>query len=237
MDFLELAQAMQEECAVTGTLSDVTTTVANHKRLVDWINRAWNEIQTMHVDWDWMRSSVLTGDGCSFTTISGQAVYPLGTGAGTVGILETNFGKWDEETCRDFATTGTFLNETFVESVGYDEWRDDYMLGANRSVTTRPNVVAVGPNKELCLGPPPTSAYTINIDYFVAPTTMSSNTDTPTGLPERYHMLIVYKAMKKYALYESAGEVWESANNEWRPLYSALQKDYLPRVRFAGALA
>jgi hypothetical protein len=71
--------------------------------------------------------------------------YPLGTGAGTVGIAVDSFGKWDRDTFRCYTTTVGTNDEQFLDEVPFDVWRDAYMLGAMRSVQTRPVVVAVGP--------------------------------------------------------------------------------------------
>ena len=78
MDFLSLCQRMRQECGISG--SGPTTVVGqsgNLQRIVDWVNTAWIDIQTTNQDWGWMRASA------SFTTVSGQATYALGTGTGT----------------------------------------------------------------------------------------------------------------------------------------------------------
>lgn len=184
-----------------------------------------------------MRSSNLLGGGVAFQTISGQAAYPLGTGAGTVGVAEDSFGKWDRETFRNYTTATGHRNEMVLDEIGFDNWRNSYMLGAERDVTTRPVAIAVGPDESLCLGPPPTSEYTITADYFVAPMEMVADTDVPTGLPVRFHMLIVYRAMMKYGGYESAPDVYQRGSEENASMYAQLQAVRAPRISMGGALA
>ena len=218
----------------------MTTTsgaIGSHARIVNWIGDAWNEIQTAHDDWDWLRSSSILGGGISFTTTSGLATYPLGTGAGTVGVLADNFGKWDRETFRCFTTTAGNINEIFVDHVPYDTYRDAYIFGAMRQVTTRSIAFAVGPDQSINLGPPPTSQYTITGDYWQAPSLMSGDTDVPTGLPLRFHMLIVYLTMMKYGRYESAMEVYQRGMEEYNKMYSQLEAARMPKITWAGALA
>lgn len=237
MNFLQLVNRGITECGVSGgPLTTVAGATGSLGRIVNWIGDSFTEIQTERDDWNFMRSSNLLGLGASFVTVAGQASYPLGTGAGTVGILTDNFGKWDRDTFRCYTTTVGTNDEQFLDDISYDVWRDAYMLGANRTVQTRPCAVAVGPDQSVNVGPPSNGLYTIAADYFVAPSVMATDTDVPTGLPLRYHMLIVYRAMKKYGLYESASEVWSRGDAEYRLMFNQLEAARLPQIGFAGAL-
>lgn len=203
-------------------------------RIVGWISAAWNEVQTEHDDWDWMRSSSLLGAGVSFTTVAGKASYPLGTVAGTCGIA--TIGKWAKRSFRNFTTAVGFTNEIFMDDESFEVWRDLYMYGAQRTVQTRPIIIAVGPDNSLCVGPPPDATYTITGDYFVAPTAMIADIDVPTNLPVQNHMIIVYKAMMKYAAYESAPEVYTRGQTEYAKELAKLEALRLPQMGFAGSL-
>jgi hypothetical protein len=209
-------------------------------RLINWVDDAWSNLQTEREDWEFMRSSNLDSaespPGISFATVAAQSVYPLGSGAGTVGVTAANFGKWARETFRCQVTATGINTEVPLDWVPYDIWRDVYMLGAMRNVQTRPVVIAIGPNKELCLGPPPDGTYTVTGDYYIAPTAMAQDTDVPTGLPARFHMLLVYDAMDMYASYESAPEVAAWAAKGRAKLLPVFQSVYLPPLFFAGAL-
>lgn len=243
VNFLQIAQRACIECGVASNtaiqiaLPTVVGATGSLGRVVNWVNDAWTDVQMDHDDWDWMRSSNILGAGVSFATIAGQASYPLGIGAGTVGVGVDSFGKWDRETFRNFTTTVGFTNENYLDEIDFDRWRNSYMYGANRNVQTRPVAVAFGPDQSVCLGPPPNGLYTITGDYFVAPTEMVADTDVPTGLPVRFHMLIVYRVMMKYAGYESAPEVYERGSQENDGMYAQLQAVRAPRVSFGGALA
>lgn len=237
MNYLSLSQRLMQECSVTGTLSTTVGATGEMLRVTSWINSAWNDLQTRHDDWEWLRSSVLTGGGVSFATVAGQAYYPLGTGVGTVGLAASSFGKWDIRSFRCNTTTVGYLDETYLDPIGYDEWRNGYMYGAMRSVQTRPVAVAIGPAKELCLGPPPNGNYTVTGDYFRPPNQFSADTDEPTGLPAQFHMAIVYNAMMMYAGYEAASEVFQRGEAGYKRLINELEANYGPRVFFGGALA
>jgi hypothetical protein len=243
VNYIQLCQRACVECGVASgqaILSALPTTVGasgSVGRVVNWVGDAWNDIQRDHDDWDFMRSSVLLGGGVTVATIAGQASYPLGTGAGTVGVAVDAFGKWDRETFRAYPTAMGFQGEDYLDEVPFDTWRDGYMFGAQRSVQTRPVVVAVGPDESLCLGPPPDGNYTVTCDYFVAPSVMVADTDIPVGLPTRFHLLIVYQAMIKYAGYESAPEVEQRGASESARMLAQLMALRAPRIGFGGALA
>lgn len=237
MNRLNLINSAIQECGVSGgPLTTAVGLTGSLARIASWIDASWNELQTEHDDWDWMRSSNILGTGASFVLAAGQYTATLGTGAGTVGILEDDFGKWDLDTFRCYTTATGTNDETHLSKIGFDQWRDAYMYGAMRQVQTRPVAVAQGPNQSICVGPPSNGLYTITGDFWVAPSVMANDASVPTGLPLRYHMLIVYRAMKKYAYYESAPEVLSRANMEYTPLYNRLEAVRLPLVDFGGGL-
>lgn len=237
MTFLELVQATARECAASGDIDTLDDVEGEALRFKSWVATAWQELQTKNDDWTWMRSSNLLGAGASFVTVSGDYNYPLGTGSGTCGILAANFGKWDKYSFRCYTTASGINDEVELGFIDYDAWRNAYMIGAQRSVTTRPIVVSIGPGETVVLAPPPTAAYTITADYFVAPTAMTDDDDTPTGLPVQFQMLIVYMAMIKYSGYESAPEVLDRARADYGPLMRKLERLRAQPMSIAGAIA
>ena len=238
MTKLQLCQSLILNTAISGTMTSTANQTGEFQRVVAWIDEAWNELQTFKDEWDWMRSSVLLGSGAVFPTVAGQWEYPLGTDPGDCGVDEADFGMWDRYTFRCYTTSaGTKNDETFLDPIPYDYWRDAYMYGAQQQVQTRPVAVAIGPNKSVCIGPPSNGLYTIEADYWLAPSVMDDDDAVPAGLPERFHMLIVYKAMMKYGYYEAAPEVVGRADREYKTLFASLEARYTPEVRTAGALA
>ena len=237
MNYLELVQRLSLECGASGTITTLVDAAGQTLRLKTWIDQAWSEIQTKHDDWTWMRSSRLLSAGVSFTTVAADYDYPLGTGSGTVGVTAANFGKWDPYSFRLYTTSVGINDEVPLELITYDQWRNGYMMGAQRSVTTRPTLVAIGPDETVVVAPPPTVGYTITADYYVAPTSMSANDDTPDGLPVPFHMLIVYLAMTYYASYEAAPEVLDRGQAGYAPLMRRLERLRAQPVLMGGALA
>jgi hypothetical protein len=242
MNYLALCQRAAVECgvasdkAITTALPTVVGATGSLGRVVGWVSDALSDILMGLDDWTFMRSSVLLGGGVTFATVAGQASYPLGVGAGKVGVAADNFGKWDRETFRCYPTSVGVAGEMYLDDIPYDDWRDYWMLGANRSVQTRPIVAAVGSDQSLCLGPPPNELYTIEADYFVAPVNMVLDADIPFGLPTRFHMLVVYKAMQSYAGYESAPEVLQRGTQQYATMYAQLLAARAPRMSWGGSL-
>lgn len=239
MNFLQLGQRLSVECgAANVSLTTMQNLTGEAARFYNWVGTAWIELQTLHDDWEWMRSSALNSGGVSFVPLSGVPVCPLGTGAGTVGLLATNFGgKWVKDSFRNYTTSVGFIDEIFIQEVSYDWWRDAIMYGAMRNVRTRPHIFAIAPDKSICVGPPSNGLYTVTGDYYAAPSSMSADIDTPTGLPNQYHMSIVYKAMVYYGYYEAAPEVKERGQDGWDEILTQLERQYGPRAHMAGALA
>lgn len=237
MNYLQLCQRFVRECGISGTLSTVSGQSGEMLRVADWVGQAWLELQSKHDDWEWMRSSGLLGAGASFTTVAGTFVYPLGVGTGKTGVDPAVFNKWDRATFRCYTTAAGKNDEMPLDLVGYDAWRDAYMMGAMRLVQTRPVAIAVAPDLSLCVGPPPTAGYTVTGDYFRAPVAMTADGDLPTGLPSQFHMAIVYLAMTYYAGYEAAPEVIDRGQVGYAKLVAQLEALRAPEIGMVGALA
>jgi hypothetical protein len=233
MNYLGLVQRLWLECGVSGASPGPATVIGQtgeSQRLVTWIDAAWNDIQTAHKDWGWMRTSA------SFTTVLNQAIYPLGTVAGTVGVPVANFSMWARDTGRSYNTAAGTNSERFIDYVPYDAWRNAYQFGAVRNSPSWPLQFSIAPDKSICLGPVALDGYTFTFDYFTAPTHLVADTDIP-ALPEWYHMALVYKAMMMYGAFEGATEVYDRGELEFGKLMQRMDADRLPEVLFGGALA
>jgi len=237
VNFLAIVQRLALEASIAIPGSTVAQT-GSAQRVVTWANSAWQDIQTMRDDWDWMRSSAILGKGCSFAPVAGQKSFPLGTTAGTTcGVDPTLFGKWAEWTFRIYTTSVGITSETRLDRVDFDVWRESYMYGANQLVQTRPVAIAFGPDKSLCLGPTSNGTFTAYGDYFVAPTSMAADADIPFGIPPQYHMGIVWKALIDYGGYESAPEALARADLHWTKMRAELMRNNAPRITTGRALA
>lgn len=227
MTFLQLAQKLRQECGVSGN-GPVTVVgqVGEYKRLVDWIADAWEEIQGLHPDWKFLRTST------SWTTTLDQYAYtPL-----QCGIAAGTFGSWVRHEMRQYSTAVGLASEMPVGYMPYEQWRRQYNLGALRNQRSMPMRYAVAPDQSLVLGPTPLAGYTVTGDYYRAPIILSANADVPALPPGFSHMLIVYAAMMKYAAYESSAEVYAEGERGYTPLLCRLEVGQLEEITLQGTL-
>lgn len=228
--FLELCQRTVRECRLSSTgPSAVTGQVGVLSDIVDWVISAWVEIQQKHEDWEFLRSSV------SFTTVAGTALYTLGTGAGTVGVAANSFGMWKRDTFRNYTTANGFTDEVPMSYESWDNYRDLYLMGANRNVRTRPAIFSIDPSLSVALGPVPAAGYTITGDYYTAPVYLAANSDEPT-LDKKYRMAIVWRAVMEYAGTQ-APELYTKAENNYAAIMAKVEQRRLIQTYGADPLA
>lgn len=226
MNFLQLVQRLRVEAGASGS---GPVTVVNQSgelaRLVNFVATAWTDIQNERLDWDWLRSSF------SFNTIQAQAIYtPVECGL-------TDFSAWADRTFRDYVTSVGFPSENFMNFLEYDRWRNNYLYGAIRTSYSRPMEFSIRPSdKAICLGPIPTSGYTVIGDYFKTPTELTVDSDTPE-MPSKYHMAIVYRALMMYGMYEGANDAIQRGKLEFDTIMRRLRVNQLPEMSTTGALA
>ena len=225
MDFRQIVQRLWLESGASGSSPGPSTVVSQtgeSLRLVTWANAAWQDIQTAHRDWDFLRASA------SFTTVAGTSTYTLGSGAGTVGVTAATFGMWARRTGRAYLTATGVTDEQILTYLPYDEWRDTYLLGSLRSTNVRPTVFSISPAKGICV-PPTLAGHTITCDYFTAPVDLTLDADTPTA-PAHFHLGIVWKALMMYGAYESASEVYDRGELEFGKVMRRMNADRTPEL-------
>lgn len=230
MNYLQLCQRMVQKCGIAGSgPSSVLNQTGELARVVNWINEAWLSIQEERADWQWMRKSV------SFTTVYQQRYYT----PAQCGI--SDFARWamdtKENSFRCYLTSVGTASEIFLSYLEFETFRDTYVYGAMRTTYSRPVVITVAPDKSIGLGlAPDNTGYTITGDYFSTPTQMTANTDTPE-MPDRFHMLIVYRAMMYYADYEQDAFLRQTAEAEYNRMLRRLTTEQLPEFLVGASLA
>jgi hypothetical protein len=229
MNYLQLVRQLRQECGVSGNPpATVAGQVGEIKRLVDWINAAWLEIQGMSDDWGFMREDF------SFGIVPGVGDYTVEGGPG-VGAGLTDLRFWHRETLRIYDTTIGPDDEQFLVEFDYQVFRNTYRFQAQ--VQSRPVVFAVNPKgKALMFGSVPDRDYTVTGEYQRIPRPLVLDTDTP-DMPDHLHMMIVYKAMQYYGYYEAASEVLTRGQVMFQTLESQLDREQLPRITLGAPLA
>ena len=230
MNYLQLINRLRVECGVSGAntpLITVTGLTGESYRMASWINSAWVDVQTAKEDWQWMRNPV------QFNTVTQQQIYtPTEAGVGST------FGNWKRDSWRASSVGQDYKDEQLMNYMDYTTFRNLYMYGNMRTTYARPVVVTVDPDKNLGFGSIPDQPYVIVGEYYVQPTEFVAATDAPPSVfPDRFQMMIVYRAMMFYGGYESAPEVYQRGEFEFKRLMNRLDIDQLPTVVSGPPLA
>lgn len=233
MNFLQLCQRVTQKCGISGASTLPSTTVAQVgelKRIVDWVNEAWVDIQNLQQGWDWMRSEF------SFNTVANQQPYLPAVATDTVTAAPiAAFSNWRLESVRSYETALGVTNEQFMVYWPYDRFRNFYMY--QQQPPGRPLIFTVRPrDKALLLGNTPDGIYTVRGEYQKDATEMAADIDVPS-IPTEYHMLIVYGAMMKYAMFESAPEVYAGAEKDYKTMMFKLTVNQTGPLEFGLPLA
>lgn len=230
MNYLQLINRVRVECGVSGAstpLISVTALSGESARIASWVNSAWVDIQTAKEDWQWMRNPV------EFNLVTQQQIYtPTEAGVGST------FANWKRDSWRASSVGQDYKDEQLLNYMDYTTFRNLYMYANMRNTYARPVVVTVDPDKRLGFGTKPDQPYVISGEYYVQPTEFSASTDAPPSVfPTRFHMMIVYRAMMFYGGYESAPEVYQRGEFEFKRLMNRLDIDQLPTLVSGPPLA
>jgi len=239
--FLDMVQRAHMETGTAGSSpSTVVGQVDQINRLVAWVSAGWIEIQSMHEDWEYLRASA------SWVSDTTKTAYSTAN----CGITANTFSKWIPESARNYVTSSGVTSEIEMFEIGYESWRNTYLLGANRNTRTRPSWFAIAPDKSICPGPIAGTGYTFSMDYYIAPQPLVNDSDTPTSvsasvgasgaqgeIPQKYNMACVYYAVMAYGSYEAAPEIYNRAEKEFHKIMGRKLRDRLPQVVMGNTLA
>ena len=227
LSYLGLCNRLIQKCGISGNpLATTANQSGEMARVVNWINEEYLAIQEMNPDWDFMTADF------SFNTVAGQQVYTPSQ-ANTL-----DFASWDQNSMRVYFTTPGIRTEVFLQWMDWDYFRDWYLYGNNRVTPGMPIAIAQRPSDHaLALGLlPEDRGYTIDGQYRRAPQQFVNDTDVPI-IPTRFQMLIVYRAMQRYGMYESAGEFVAEGKQEFAAMLKRMESDQLMPIRVGAPLA
>ncbi len=236
MNYLELCRRARRECGIAGAETNptaVTSQVGEYRRLVDWVSEAWTEIQGRHTDWRWLRREL------TFNTTAGDGSYSYGdvTDVDAAAVI-SRFSHWwahDEEMpFTIYLTSAGAAGERDLIYIPWENFRWHYRRGVHNNAP--PVHISVDPQNRLVLGPTPDAIYTVKGTYQRGPQILAADGDTPE-FGSQYHMLIVYRTMEKYSIFENAPEVYDGGKKAEGRLMAQLEAVELPEFRLAEPLA
>ncbi|RVU32717.1 hypothetical protein [Neptunomonas marina] len=179
-----------------------------YKLVVDWIAQAWVEIQASTPDWEFMRKDAALVVDAQKISLPTDCALPIAL------VLEHQGQK----------------RELF--HLPYGEFRERYRLTVFGLGLP---VVWTNAGHVAHFSAIPDQPYPAELEYYRTPQILTEGVDTPL-MPERFHMLIVYKAMEYYALYENAPEVLARARQSYNENISELSRSYRPAISLARPL-
>ncbi|MDT8364292.1 MAG: hypothetical protein RQ714_06555 [Nitrosomonas sp.] len=208
MTLIELVNDLRREASVSG--SAVTTAVnqtGENRRLVEWVKRAYTEIQNIFFDWRFLR---VHG---TFTTTAGNNTI---TAPADLNIYDVS----------------RFFDDEGRELEIFQEEEVDWYLNPNLS--GRPEYIIIKSDNNLRLYPTPDAAYSYTYDYFRVPFELVADSDEP-AFDKQFHTIITARAMTYYANYESAPEIMKQGTELWQIFYPRLMAKEAPdKVQYYG---
>ena len=228
--FLELCVDVRRECGITGSGPlAVTNQSGELARVVEWTAAAYTLIQNRHNNWRWLRSSF------TLPTVDGtdSYAYTSCTDTGTSAAI-TRFRRWYPHDFKIYLTSAGSGTEHWLLYQQWDDFRSVYKVGTQNE--GYPAWVAINPTNRIVLGPIPDAVYTVAGDYQKSAQTLAADSDEPE-MPADFHQLIVFEAMRKYAAFNGASEVWAHAKDEASRLWQELRQDQLPPSGYGDPIA
>ncbi len=238
MDFLALVQSLHHEAKQPGSPpAAVTGQTGRAADLVRWIAEAYNDIQRENDgQWKWLRRDFYVNTVADDQTLaSGDCTDTLAAAA------IDRFRAWDVQDDDNppfiYLVSEGVATEREIPHVPWPEFRRLYVRATHESA--EPAALSVDHADTIYLGPGPDGIYRLTGHYWRSNQTLADDSDTPE-MPADYHMLIVYRAMTKYAYNVIAQELVARAATDGQPLYDALVQNQWYgrfRLRYPSALA
>ena len=211
MNYLELVQRLHRESGrSTAAPSSVTGANERHARLFDWVADAWRNLQ-IEREWRWMRTTLDVS-----LTVAQQTYTAAELGA-------ARFGRWrvDDDTYSPYLYIDGSPNSIWpMQYHNLDEFRALYVYRTWGNST--PVAWTFDEDNQLLVGPQPALAYKLRQEFWLEPSELTVDADTP-DMPSRFHMLLVWRALQEVAKFDAAPEVLARAEKNhaelrWRIL-------------------
>lgn len=226
MTFLDGVIRFCDECGVNAnSLTTVVGQTGQLKRMVNWYASAWISIQAKRDDWKFMRLTA------TWPLIAGTSSY-LPTACA---IAAGTFRDWIPENGRTFFTIPGLVSEQHLDYRSYESFRNLWLFGANRTVSSRPIEVTTGPDDALIVGPSPISGLEASMDYYRNAVLLTADANVPAMPLGHDDIIIVHKAMLDYGGFYAAREVYARAQKAWKEEYRNLVNDQTPSAALVGA--
>lgn len=227
MNLLQLTQAVKRESGLTGGgPTSFATATGDDLRMFYWVSWAWRDIELMHETWLWRRGEATA------TTSGSRTLSP------TDDFGLADFARWMQPddiyrpTC--YRVSDGVASERELYWLEYNAFRKAFEIGSHTAGGLQS--WASKPDGSMLVGPTPDAAHVVRAQYIKRHVALESAADpdaaTP-GMPEDFHMLIVWNALMQYGGFDAAAEVWQRAERNYNSMISALLQSQLQPMRWA----
>lgn len=233
MTYLELVQeAIKESGASTEVPSTLVGTTGLTDKFKRWVKQAWKKIQLERPDW------YFRGEEQVIQNITSAALNE-GVRVPTSLMPSTAVPSWNFVLRYDIyihlQNDATDV-PTLLRYIPWNNWyegygRSDAQLEYNESEseTSRPQRFTISPTGEMWINPIPDDTYEIQLFGPKKLQELSVDADEPF-LPENYHEMIVWRAVREYGMYHQDVAVAERARANYIPYKKGLDEEYLPHM-------
>lgn len=209
---------------MTGTGPTATTSqVGEYGRIVEWIDAAYQKIQNLHPNWDFLRNDF------SFSTVASTGNYTKS--AASVSEL----GTWKTDTFRCYLTATGVSDQQDLDYVPWADFRESYSRGSLSTQEGRPILFTVKPDQSVTFWPIPNAIYTVTGEYFKRAQTLAADASEPL-IPLAFQDVIVWRALMFYGAYVGADEKYAHGEREYKQVLARLELNQLPEMEMAGPL-
>jgi hypothetical protein len=146
-----------------------------------------------------------------------------------------------EETFMIQSTGGSSIQDNdnglgldYLRYVDWDFWQDS--LNGWAGGRGKPIYVTRAPTGGYEFWPRPSKQYVVNFAYTKAESDLSTYDSTPSDLPTRYHMAIVWLAVRKCGMYERDRQLVALADENLKPYMNGLMRDLMPDMSFGRSV-
>lgn len=207
-----MCQRVVSEGGISGQITSCENQTGEALRVVQWVAQAYSDI--------------LNDQAMSWRFIHKTYTKQLTANKGTYSFEEIgvpNGVQWDTREMR-VAINEDLSDETFLTHMSFPDFREFWMFSSRRTVASRPLNAAADNDMNLVLGPIPAEDYWLNFQAMVQAPDLVRNEDTPV-FPERFHIGIVWNALRSYGMFEAAPEVVARADANLAKIMFQLELD------------
>lgn len=223
MNFLQICQRVFVEGGLSGQISSTQNQSGEALRVVGWVADAYRRlINDQGLNWNFVRPEFIA------PLVQGQGTYTFD------GLGLPRGVQWDTRSMR-VATRPDMADETFLAHMDYRVFRNFWEFSSRRDQTGRPLNATVDADTSLRIAPIPDGEYYIAGQALIDPNALIESVDVPV-IPERFHMILVWDALRSYGMFEAAPEVVARADNNLKVILQQLYVDQTPEVTVGGPL-